>query len=246
MGLPLAAAADRSPVEAGREALRDGPRYPWYDRQADELRRIDVSTSDSDAAGNRDSAWEDDGANRGTSAWNFSFLGRTFWGLMQVLAWSLLVIILVGVVALLVWAFLRSEIGTGGGAGESEIAVQRASDVDRVESLPFQVKRPHSDLLEEARRQYEQGNYGEAIVYLFSYQLVQLDKRQVIHLAKGKTNRQYLREVRRRPRLFHLLETTMIAFEDVFFGHHELQRDRFETCWRGLDEFHQHLEQGTS
>ena len=33
------------------------------------------------------------------------------------------------------------------------------------------------------------------MIYLFSHQLVQLDRHQIIRLAKGKTNRQYLREV---------------------------------------------------
>ena len=56
------------------------------------------------------------------------------------------------------------------------------------------------DLLAEARRHYQAGNYGAAIVYLFSFQLVQLDQRQIIRLAKGKTNRQYLREVGPRDR----------------------------------------------
>ena len=26
--------------------------------------------------------------------------------------------------------------------------------------------------------------------------------------------------------------------EDVFFGHHPLEKDRFESCWSQLDEFH--------
>jgi hypothetical protein len=78
---------------------------------------------------------------------------------------------------------------------------------------------------------------------LFSYQLVALDKRHVIHLAKGKTNRQYLRETRSREPLKNLLQRTMISFEDVFFGHHDLSRERFEESWQSLDEFHRHLEQ---
>jgi hypothetical protein len=109
--------------------------------------------------------------------------------------------------------------------------------------LPFQLKRPTGDFLSEARRLYEAGQYSEAIVYLFSYQLVALDKRHVIHLAKGKTNRQYLRETRSRESLKQILHKTMISFEDVFFGHHELSRERFEESWRELDEFHQQLEQ---
>ncbi len=31
----------------------------------------------------------------------------------------------------------------------------------------------------------------------------------------------------------------MLAFEDVFFGHYQLTRERFEACWHRLDEFHQ-------
>ena len=234
---------ETSPVEAGREALRDGPRYPWYDAKTDEVRRIEVTADTSSSAGNRDSTWREDAASPSTG--NFSLDLSAFWTLMQVLAWTLLAAILIGIVALLVWAFMRAEGGLTSD-GDSDVSVHRASDVDRVESLPFQVKRPRADLLAEARRQYELGNYGEAIVYLFSYQLVQLDKQQLIHLTRGKTNRQYLREVRRRPRLFQVLETTMIAFEDVFFGHHELERDRFEACWSGLDDFHQHLENSST
>jgi hypothetical protein len=228
-------------VESGREALRGAQRFPWYDAKADGLRRIDVRTAADSGSSNRDSNWQ----NQGTAPADLSLFGEVFWTIMQVLAWTLLAVLLIGIVALLIWAFVRGE-GRQGGGADSAVSVRRASDIDRVESLPFQVKRPHSDLLAEARRQYEAGNYGEAIVYLFSYQLVQLDKQQIIQLTKGKTNRQYLREVRREPRLRSLLETTMVAFEDVFFGHHELDRQRFETCWSGLDEFHQQIQQATS
>ena len=119
-------------------------------------------------------------------------------------------------------------------------------DVDRIEQLPFAVKRPQSDLLGEARRHYEQGNFAEAIIYYFSYQLVELDKHQVIRLTKGKTNRQYLGEARRAPDLRPLLEDTMVAFEDVFFGHHDLERSRFEACWNRLAQFQKSLAGGTT
>jgi hypothetical protein len=147
--------------------------------------------------------------------------------------------VLIGLLALVVWlmmrAFLESE-------SVADASVKRAvigtdDDVDRVDALPFKVRRPRGDLLEEARRQYEAGNYNEAIIYFYSYLLVELDKGQLIRLTRGKTNRQYLREIRRRRSLFELLEMTMIAFEDVFFGHHLLGRERFELCFRRLDEF---------
>jgi hypothetical protein len=62
-------------------------------------------------------------------------------------------------------------------------------------------------------------------------------------LARGKTNRMYLRELRQQPQLKSILELTMTAFEDVFFGNHNLSREEFEACWRQLDDFHKHVEQ---
>jgi len=160
-----------------------------------------------------------------------------FWGILEVLAWIVIVALFLLVILLLVQAFLRRESRSAVAASDDE-AIGRESDVDRVEDLPFRVRRPRSDLLTEARRQYEMGNYGEAVIYLFSYQLVQLDENQLIRLTRGKTNRQYLREIRRQATLYEMLQMTMIAFEDVFFGNHRLDRARFEACWNRLDEFH--------
>jgi len=114
---------------------------------------------------------------------------------------------------------------------------------ESLENLPFQLKRPINDLLAEAQRQYEQGNFREAIIYYYSYLLVELDRRNCIRLARGKTNRQYLFEVRSQRPLHGILEQTMVAFEDVFFGDHELERARFESCWARRDDFRSTLEQ---
>jgi hypothetical protein len=56
-------------------------------------------------------------------------------------------------------------------------------------------------------------------------------------LSKGKTNRQYLREVGHRAPLRQLVEQTMVAFEDAFFGRHSLDQTRFESCWFRVGEF---------
>jgi Domain of unknown function (DUF4129) len=149
-------------------------------------------------------------------------------------------VILLGLLAYLVAsAFLKDEVT------ESNVArkvVESRRDVDRVEALPFAVRRAAGDFLGEARRLYEAGQYSEAIIYLFSFQLVELDKHHLIRLAKGKTNRQYLREVRQRPLVRAILETTMIAFEDAFFGRKTISRERFESCWQRLDEFQRELD----
>jgi hypothetical protein len=141
---------------------------------------------------------------------------------------------------LLIRAFLKREATGDDSRKRTDVD---AGEPDRVDALPFQVRRPQGDLLEEARRHYASGNYDEAIIYFYSFLLVELDKGQLIRLARGKTNRQYLREIRRQPLLFELLETTMIAFEDVFFGRHSLGRDRFESCFHRLGEFESQIQE---
>ena len=74
-----------------------------------------------------------------------------------------------------------------------------------------------------------------AIIYLFSHQLLQLDRRQVIHLTKGKTNRQYLREIGRPP-LRQLLTRPWWPLR-TRFRPSRLDRWRFEGCWSRLPEF---------
>jgi hypothetical protein len=99
--------------------------------------------------------------------------------------------------------------------------------------------------LAEVRRLYEAGNYDQAVIYFFSFQLVQLDHHQFIRLEKGKTNRQYLRELHAHRSLRGLVEQVMLLFEDVFFGGRQLSRNQFDVCWQRLDEFHIQLESET-
>ena len=225
--LPTASAGAADSVEAGREALDRWwwwSRYPWYDAQSDGVRRVELPKP-------WDWSWLWD--------WlpNWSFNLGWLWPttLIQWIAWIAIILLLGAAVYLMVRAFL----GSGEDAGELEGVQSKPddNDIERVAALPFPVSPGRLDLLGEARRHYREGNYRQAIIYLFSFQLVQLDKNHIIRLTKGKTNRQYLREVGPRRTLRGLVEQTMVAFEDVFFGNHALERSRFESCWSRLDEF---------
>jgi len=227
----LPAAADpQESVTAGREALDGWWAYPWYDPATDGLRRVEVPKP-------RDWSWLKDWM-PDLGDW-FRNLWPSWAGwpdtMLGWIAWSVLILALGAVGYLLIRAYLSRETRSAkSGDGEKE---SEQEDTDRIEALPMPVTSGRSDLLGEARRHYQQGNYGQAIVYLFSFQLVQLDKQQIIRLTKGKTNRQYLREVGPQASLRQLVEQTMVAFEDVFFGNCTLDRARFESCWARLDEF---------
>jgi len=229
-GLAQAPAGDaEEPVAAA--ALDTLAEFPWYDAEKGELRRLDVEPP-ADVK-NRDSKWLFTPPNWSMPDWVIL--------LLKIAAWLLLVFLIALVAYLLAKAFMSMDERWAGSVGEGQ-DLSLSGDVDRVDALPFQLKGPRGDLLAEARRLYEEGRYAEAMIYLYSYQLVRLDRGQVIRLTRGKTNRQYLREVRRRSNLFEIMQHSMVTFEDVFFGNHPLGRASFESCWSQLDEFHQQLD----
>jgi hypothetical protein len=42
------------------------------------------------------------------------------------------------------------------------------------------------------------------------------------------------------------MESTVLAFEQVFFGRYKLEQARFMYCWNKLDEFHRQLNQSNT
>jgi hypothetical protein len=230
---PQSPDTDSPSVEAGRRALREAARFPWYDRDHDQLKRIDVEAP---AKPKSPGSWVAKPRPAG-NWWRLPAIGNV----LRVIAWLILAGLLAVGIVYVVRAYLRK---LSAGAKPSSPVAQESS-AHRLESLPFPLKRPQSDLLSEAGRYYAIGDFNEAIIYLFSYELVELDKGNLICLEKGKTNRQYLRELGALPALGALLQDTMHAFEDVFFGEHLLQRARFESIWSQLDGFHDLIQRAT-
>ncbi len=153
--------------------------------------------------------------------------------LLQIIAWVVVAVVL----AVLVWLIVTAIMNYAGFKQPEVVGPRIATHVDHVEALPFLRQRSLDDLLGQARAHYLAGDYNEAIVYLFSYELVELDRHNLIRLAVGRTNRQYLRDLKGRAPLVGLVEGTMIAFEDVYFGGRQLSRERFESVWNHVAEF---------
>jgi len=245
----LAAAANGTaafdPVKAGENGLERVARFPWYDRRKHELKPVDVEIS-RDSIRYRNSTWQKVPAKTPTSSWNW---GNWSWPaigrfVFSSLGWFLLALVLAALVLVLAWALLQRDRRLRRKRSRiQELQPGKAAESIQIENLPFPLEPTELDLLTEARRLFQAGEYEKAIVYLFSYQLVQLDHRQFVRLTRGKTNRQYLRELRTYPFLRSIVEQTMIRFEDVFFGGRNLTRDQFASCWDRLNDFHQHVEQ---
>ncbi|HEY5313882.1 MAG TPA: DUF4129 domain-containing protein [Pirellulales bacterium] len=216
--LPATAAAvvqtDPS-VTSGRAALGSHWSYPWYDEATDGIRVLDFEPPEEPAK---------------ERPLKTSFAPSSGWtdGMVVTIG----AIVLGAIAFLLARAFLKAEQATV----VTQSGPSREIDITRIEQLPVRIADGKTDLLAEARRLHAEQRYGEAMIYLYSHQLLELDRLHVIHLARGKTNRQYLREAARAAQIKDALAASIVAFEDVFFGHHELSRDRFETCLAGFEQ----------
>ena len=203
-------------IDAGHQGLQPPNGFPWYDPAKDSLRRVDVRPPEKATIAPV------------SPTWNFLIYSG---------ALVLLALLLAALASLILRAMGISR--QRGNRGEPLVV----GDAERIEALACR-RRGKLSLLDQARNFYQAGNYAAATIYLFSHQLVQLDRHQIIRLAKGKTNREYLREVGGTEVLRQLVGQTLVAFEDVFFGHHDIDRGRFESCWSRLPEFESLLARG--
>jgi hypothetical protein len=207
-----AVSQENGAIDSAGEALRGRSQIPWYNAETDSLQPVELPRP------------------RRELDWNLSWLAQPLNILLIVIA-VILVLLLAWLIVKLVRERERGQLPSG------RTQRDRMVTADRVEALPFLRDRTQHDLLDQARYHYEQGNYSEAIIYLYSYELVELDRFALVRLAKGKTNRQYLREAASVRPLAGLLELSMVTFEGVFFGRRPLDRAGFEACWNQLPQF---------
>jgi hypothetical protein len=153
---------------------------------------------------------------------------------IQILLWIVLGIIVALMLAALV-QWLRNNVSPP--VKETVAAPVAAVSVEQLEALP-QSTRGVRDLLGEADRLAGIGAYGQAMTFYHSWQLTQLDRHGMIELQKGKTNRQYIVEIKRSsPELVGLFRNSIRLFEDAFFGHLEITREAFEEVWKQRTQF---------
>ena len=236
IGLFAATAVADNGADLARESL-ERQKLPWYDADADAVQPIELLERDRAESYGRGSVpeagppWEFDWLD-----WikdlDFSFLAELRW-----LFWVALIGLLI---VAIIWAVRNLD--TRPSLVTDDHLPQR-SRAESVAQLPFSLdlQSVDGDFRALAAKAYASNDYRQAIVWLFSHVLVSLDQGNLIRLAKGKTNRQYLKELRRKGQLSGYYEGVMLPFEATFFGDHELSGRQFEDCWRGLDQFESQL-----
>ena len=227
---------------------------PWYDSRAAEVKSIPLDSFDASTADHRDTDWvyTPQTASNG-SFWDW--FDRFDWGdsgglnpgtmnpafgqIINVILWLIVGFICLALLIWIAWLLMKQEWRWQDSEDETDWLQEPKIDPARFEALPFEVQIPEADLLSLARKAQSEGKNREAMIYLYSYMLLMLDQKHLIHLAKGKTNRTYLRELRGQKAIHKLLEKVVVSFEDVFFGNLALDHDEFQDRWGEVSRFHE-------
>ncbi|MDO5581076.1 MAG: hypothetical protein Q4G69_08055 [Planctomycetia bacterium] len=101
----------------------------------------------------------------------------------------------------------------------------------RLENLPLEAKQNLGNLDQSALQAYLAGDYRKAIIYYFSFMLIELDRNHRIRMKKGRTNRDYLNEIRVYRQLALFYKRTMILFEKTYYGTWKISKEDFEEVW---------------
>lgn len=225
-------------VELGREAFSK-KNYPWYDAETDRVKHVEIEERPAAKSKNRhDIALKPVRQRANWSGWNWNLNG-SFLGGLSVFAWVMIGMVIAAVAAILIWAFTQMEPNR-----PIDDSAKRTIE-ESIKQLPFDLGSTTGDFRQLAQRAFDVGDYQKAMIYLFSHVLVSLDQKGLIRLRKGKTNRQYLSELRLHGALASYFQRVMVPFEATFFGDHELKKTEFESSWNELSNFESGVENST-
>lgn len=222
--------------DSAKETLQDSS-FPWYDKESDSIRKLTLSPKSTDdyAPPDRNRSTIRIRPTVPTVTVNAPSVG---WGLGPFFNW-MGIALLVAVCAALIWVIGTRFLGQEVRESKATKVVQAVRKADQVEKLPLNllITEPGGDFLSMARKFMQASEFSKAIIYLYAHELLSLDEQHLIRLAKGKTNRQYLRELRPQPPLQQLVEATVLLFEDAFFGKKSISEGQFMVCWNQLSQF---------
>ena len=241
-------AAAQDSIENAKQALNKKA-YPWYDASTDGTRSLELKQRPDPRSANRNDiplqtkqlksgkTYNPPAGGGGSGgAWNFG--GQLAAGL-GAMTWAIIIALMLLLIGILIWAMLRMN--SQPALDDHELAPTR-SIAESIKQLPFELEVPTGDFRQQAHAAYAAGDYQRAMTYLFSHVLVTLDQKGLVRLRRGKTNREYLRELRSQQPIANYYQHVMVPFEASFFGDHELSKPDFETCWQRLEQFQADVE----
>lgn len=152
----------------------------------------------------------------------------------EVLFWTLVGAAVLAFVAATIWALRQGALG---GVGKDKAKKARQDRERRLEAIAPEARERVDDLGTAAENALAAGDLRLALVYFFSWLIVESDKRGLLRARRGKTNREYWLELAVNPGVRTIYKATMDAFERVYFGGRTISREEFDDVWRLREPF---------
>jgi hypothetical protein len=186
---PLEFAGQEAAIEEGRAALSEDA-YPWYDKATDSFVMAKQPPPDREE-------------------WKATF---------AMLLNAIITAFVIGALVVMGWFFYRKR-PQREDDDDADSADEEGEPPDAAMALPPELAAHADDFLAAAERAAAAGDYRLAICCLFHHLLDLLGKAGLIRLSRGRTNRQYLRQLAQHPTRAILTEA-MRLFEGIYFGGH--------------------------
>ena len=152
----------------------------------------------------------------------------------EILFWTLVGAAVLAFVAATIWALRQGALG---GVGKDKEKKARQDRERRREAIAPEARERVDDLGTAAENALAAGDLRLALVYFFSWLIVESDKRGLLRARRGKTNREYWLELAVNPGVRTIYKATMDAFERVYFGGRTISREEFDDVWRLREPF---------
>ncbi len=245
----VARAADpaAAPDAVARALGRQG--YPWYDQTADRLKP--VSSEDGSILARFRNEMRKLGRRLGRALDRmFDALGRFFrplgkgvdlggaFSIGQMLGTAVLFGLLVLVVAVLFRLWRRAD-----SPGSTTPALEAAGGLARLANVPLGTRATPAELWRLALECRANGDLSGAVVAVFAYQLVALERKGLLRFAPGRTARHYVRDLKD-DRIASLLGRSLALFEQVYYGGRRPSAQAFERVWAEVERFQQSALEG--
>lgn len=215
---PDPAVTDDSAV---RSALERGA-YPWYDARTDSAKPVWPP-------GMEFAEWLERLADR-LKGWRLPSLGNLSIGDLLIVGIAMLALSIFVVFLIEAWRRYRPT------PRDTMAASASVGSNAPLEGLPAGIRPTTDDPWTEAADRAARGDYAGAVVCLFAYQLLVLDRMRLIRLSPGKTARQLVRTIEDRD-YRDCVDPTRRAFEAVYYGHQVPTPEAFAAVWQHAEAF---------
>jgi len=159
-------------------------------------------------------------------------LDRFAYGVQNTVYYGRVPLIILAVIVFLVSLYFISQNLSRNLVREAQLAIENGDDALLTSSGAMQ----------RAQSLSSQGDYRNAVRYLYLSSLLVLDERGLLRYDRSRTNREYLRSVSSKPELSKPLGDVIDVFDRVWYGFESVDENDFQSYVKHVDELREKKE----